>query len=894
MDSYLSDEKIKFMRKLKFITLFLLTIVPLSGIKSQNDSAYVFNGKKWVIPGPEYEAGWLHRFFFGSHWRDVWTTPLDVDVIDLDKFAGGLTPVKLGGGLQTKSLTLKGEDGKEYKFRSVDKDPKKTLPPDLQESIASDLVKDQISSAHPLAPLVIAPLLTAVGVLQSVPVLAVMPDDEKLGKFRKEFGGMLGTMQELPKDLGIEGSDKVISSDKLFKRLDDNHDEFVDSREFLKARLMDIFIGDWDRHRGQWKWARYEEDGVKIYKPIPEDRDQAFTKFDGLLPSMIFTSLIPQINDFGEDYPSMKKLTWNGRFLDQRFLVFLDKQTWDSVTDYVYSKLTDNVIDDAVKQLPPEVYKISGEELVEKLKSRRNQLKEASNEFYDRVNKYADIIATDKRDYAEIKGLPNAQTEISLYKRNKESGEKEGNALYHKIFDNNLTHEFRIYLKDGDDKAVVSGKDDNTPRIRIIGGEGKDELVDNSDLPVKFYDDGKKTIIKEGENTDIDDHKYIEPWDSLQAVYDKMKDKLTKDEKGNAEEKINDIKYDIRRVDKGHQWTLAPLFGYTSDYGVLFGFSRILYKYGYHVDPYVYKMQLTLGYTPKIGGFQGLLVDYLANFFGIIRGTQINLHARKSGIEVINYFGPGNETSYNDTLYSNKYYRVGHEEYTFNPSIEFPTKSVFRFNVGILAKYFHVNLDSNSYLMSTPTYGTGKISYLAGQSGFIVDGRDNAAAPLSGYFVSVQGSYYPKVFNNQNSFSKGSGDVRAYLHANPFTLALRVRGEKIWGTYPFYESAFIGGTRSLRGFFSERFAGDASLVGGAELRTKLFDMSLLLPETIYMFLFAESGKVFLKGEDSKLWHTGYGGGLAISIVNRDATFSLSFARSKERKVAIYFNTGFVF
>jgi outer membrane translocation and assembly module TamA len=98
----------------------------------------------------------------------------------------------------------------------------------------------------------------------------------------------------------------------------------------------------------------------------------------------------------------------------------------------------------------------------------------------------------------------------------------------------------------------------------------------------------------------------------------------------------------------------------------------------------------------------------------------------------------------------------------------------------------------------------------------------------------------------------------------------------------------------LRGFFSERFAGDASLVGGAELRTKLFDMSLLLPETIYMFLFAESGKVFLKGEDSKLWHTGYGGGLAISIVNRDATFSLSFARSKERKVAIYFNTGFVF
>ena len=57
-----------------------------------------------VTPGASYAAGGLHRFFFGDHYRDLWTTPIRVQVLDLQRFAGGLTPVKRGGGKQTKSL----------------------------------------------------------------------------------------------------------------------------------------------------------------------------------------------------------------------------------------------------------------------------------------------------------------------------------------------------------------------------------------------------------------------------------------------------------------------------------------------------------------------------------------------------------------------------------------------------------------------------------------------------------------------------------------------------------------------------------------------------------------------------------------------------------------------
>ena len=141
-----------------------------------------------IIPGEQFASSGFYEFWFGKHWREVWTTPVRVKVLNLNEFAGGLTPIKKGGGLQTKSLRFKGNDGKTWKFRSIEKDPSKILPEDLRESIAEDVVKDQISSANPFAPLVVSPLLDAVGIFEAKPSLVFLPDDPKLGEFRKEFG----------------------------------------------------------------------------------------------------------------------------------------------------------------------------------------------------------------------------------------------------------------------------------------------------------------------------------------------------------------------------------------------------------------------------------------------------------------------------------------------------------------------------------------------------------------------------------------------------------------------------------------------------------------------------------------------------------------------------------
>jgi GNAT superfamily N-acetyltransferase len=146
--------------------------------------------------GERYEAGAVHRFFLGSGYRKLWTQPITAPVLDLATFSGGLVAEKKGGGRQTKSLKLEGKDGREWKFRSIDKDPTTVLPSTLQKTFAASIVQDQISASHPAGALVVDALLDAAGIPHVNHTIVVLPDDARLGDFRKEFAGMLGTLEE--------------------------------------------------------------------------------------------------------------------------------------------------------------------------------------------------------------------------------------------------------------------------------------------------------------------------------------------------------------------------------------------------------------------------------------------------------------------------------------------------------------------------------------------------------------------------------------------------------------------------------------------------------------------------------------------------------------------------
>jgi len=350
-----------------------------------------------IEPGEHYRAGWFTRLFLGSQWRDLWTTPIKVPVLDLGSFDGGLTPDREGGGLQTKNLRFKSAHTR-WVFRGVDKDPTRVLEPEVRESLLGNLAQDLTSTLNPGGAVVVAPLLQATNVLHATPVFYVMPDDPQLGEFRSSFANLLGMVEERD-ERQIPGVDKVLTTYELFARLEERSDEQVDAQDYLRARLMDIFVGDWDRHVAQWRWVRFEEEGGRRWRPVPRDRDNAFSRFTGILPS-IAEYYTKQLASFSASYPSIEKLTFSGRFTDRRFLVSLQKQEWDAVAADLVTKLTDGVIDDAVHHLPPEMYTKAGAELTQALKARRDQLPRAADKFYRLLAQDVDVRATERSSRA--------------------------------------------------------------------------------------------------------------------------------------------------------------------------------------------------------------------------------------------------------------------------------------------------------------------------------------------------------------------------------------------------------------------------------------------------------------------------------------------------------------
>ncbi|MGH7602292.1 MAG: BamA/TamA family outer membrane protein, partial [bacterium] len=354
-------------------------------------------------------------------------------------------------------------------------------------------VQDQISSAHPYAALVVGPLAKALGVLYAEPRLVMLPDDPKLGEFRADFRNVLGFIEERPTDgpngePGFAGSDKIVDTEELFEELKEKHDNDVDSEAFLTARLLDVFVGDWDRHVDQWRWARFEKDGKKLWYPIPRDRDQAFAKLDGLLPALAEKRyVVIQMENFAKKTPDIISLTYAGRHLDRRFLIDLDYAAWQKTIEAFLAKLTDGVIAQAVRNLPPEIYAKSGEALTQKLRARRGLIRRAAEQYYRNLAKFVDIKTSDQDEFAEITRQSNGDVDVKIFARDKNTGDKQDQPVYHRLFKKGETKEIRLYLLGGNDKAQVQGESGGIT-LRVVGGTGGDVLADNSKTKNYFYD----------------------------------------------------------------------------------------------------------------------------------------------------------------------------------------------------------------------------------------------------------------------------------------------------------------------------------------------------------------------------------------------------------------------
>lgn len=173
-----------------------------------------------AVPGGRFEKSRLGKWFYGSDYRQLWTTPIELPVLDLDAVGGGLSPMRTGGAGQSISLHFMGKDGRRYTVRSIDKDPSKRLMEEFRDTVVEDVIQDLVSARLPAAGLVVDALMKATGILHAPHMLVVIPDDARLGSFREEYAGLIGTLQEHPSEApgdepGFAGSRKVSGSERL-------------------------------------------------------------------------------------------------------------------------------------------------------------------------------------------------------------------------------------------------------------------------------------------------------------------------------------------------------------------------------------------------------------------------------------------------------------------------------------------------------------------------------------------------------------------------------------------------------------------------------------------------------------------------------------------------------
>jgi hypothetical protein len=318
------------------------------------------------------------RAFVGQNYRSTWALPVKMPVFDIRKENAGMVIVKLGG-TQTKSLYMRDKDSINWVLRSVDKSFEKSMPGLVKKTFLKRYYQDMVSASYPYGALIAASLAKALGINAPQPTLFYVPDDDAFGEYRLVFAH---TVCMLEKSEPSFDNTPTENTDTVLKRIGETKRYRVDDTSYLKVRLLDMLIADWDRHKDQLKWGVMKYDGDTVYYPIPRDRDQAFYYSNGLSLKFMHLFGIKYMAGFTNSTSKVRQLNYKSWELDRTLLKNLDEKDWRRIILAFQQTMNDNVLLSAINELPVEVRQKDAQMIFEKLKARRNNLAKDAMKYY--------------------------------------------------------------------------------------------------------------------------------------------------------------------------------------------------------------------------------------------------------------------------------------------------------------------------------------------------------------------------------------------------------------------------------------------------------------------------------------------------------------------------------
>jgi hypothetical protein len=768
---------------------------------------------------PSYlKVSGVHRWFFGTNYRKEWAAKVKLPFIRISEIQGGLVPVKEGGGMQSKSLRLADKSGKEWVIRSVEKTPDKLLPDNLKGTFAVDWVDDAMSAQHPFSALIMPPLAEAAGVYHTNPIIGVVAPDNALGDYKNQFSGMVVLLEER------EPAGESDNTPKMIKELNEDHDNRFDGEQFLRARLLDVLTGDWDRHEDQWRWVIEKNGKDKVYRAVPRDRDQVFHVNQGLFPSVAALPWInPMFGNFDGEIASIKYLLYKTKFLNGYPDAQLSYPEYMQIVNTFVAAETDEVLEAGLKRLPPEIYGIRHADLFAKLKKRRDNIPAAMVAYYKFISRIRDIRTSDKSEQVTITDEPGNDLRVVIVKLDKSGQFKD--TLMNRVYNHDLTKEIRLYVGDGDDQ--VSVRRANSPiRLRVIGGKGNKNFdVRQAAGNLKVYN-GKDSL----------DTRFVpvNPYNVLMPL---------------ATAAIN--------ADDGF------LLGLGFRYKQMDGFRKL---------PYTSIQQLMVSHSFATAAFR---IRYSGEWLQAVGKADLLLQAYLQAPDnTMNFFGRGNETVLNKFENYRTYHRTRYDTYQFDPALRWRTGEGTAISAGPSIQFYHLNRDDNqgrlinqpAFINSYDSLTVDRDKAHAGlQINLVSNKRNNDVLPSSGYYLNVNIQGYTGLNHYSRSFLQIRPEFTYYQRLNAkgtIVISDRIGGGLTAGDAAFYQSMFLGGQGNLLGYLQNRFAGEHMVYNNFQARLKLFNIaSYILPGQLGLTGFYDAGRVWEKGEHSDKWHQGTGAGV---------------------------------
>ena len=826
----------------------------------------------------------FYKFLWGDRYRRYFGESVTAPVALLDTLYGGLKVTKEGGGHQSYSIRLEDKNGKEYSMRSLKKNALKYLKfqipgvaytqDDYDDTFTEEVISDFFTTAHPYMQLVINPLAQSVKVNHSSPSLYYIPKQERLGDLNEAFGNELYFIEERPSDeqedfrgykRTIDQSGKINefeSTTDMFEKIKSDESYTVDERDFIRARVFDMLIGDWDRHQDQWRWVEYEtKDGDKTFLPVPRDRDNAFPKFDGAAMKLI-KLMVPNARrwqTYDAEIDNVKWLNVGGNQVDRALLTRYGTEVWEEEAVYIQENLSDDAIDHAFKRLPIEVQDETADQIRENLKARLKDLPKYAREYGEYLNKLVAIHATEKDDKIEVTRLPDGKTRIVIRRL---LDDEVNELMYDRTFSKDQTNEIWIYGLGDDDIFEVSGDAKNRILVRLIGGYGEDTFKIANKKSIKVYDWKHEDIKFEDET----------PEHQLTDVY-----------------RTNTFHW---RFFEENSNIVKPNIGFRSDDGFYLGATDTFIYNGFNGNKFKQNHSIAANYYFK---FKAAEVAYSGIYANIFPKWNLETNAYFTNDRFSNnFFGVGNETANLEDDLDRDYYRARMQKIRFNVGIAYHTlrfKALYEsFKVKELQNRYFVPANVDPLVFESQNYVGLQISALYD----LADAKD---FPSKSIIFGLTTGYKMNTSLKENKFG--------YMKFKAgFSHKLIPSGNLVFGTlgevntnfgndYFFYHAPSLGGNNGLRGFRDERFAGKTYFYQTSDLRLRLKRyVTAIAPITVGLYGGFDYGRVWSPGDRSNVWHTSQGLGFWASGVDF-ITLNAGYFNSVEGKL-VQFGFGFQF